>query len=354
MEGEELPHLGHIDAVAIWVADLRRRRSNHDTLRIRAGEDAENRLAERRAPDDGVVNADERVAFADSAVGDIVDVRSHLHPVLLLGDERAQLDVLVGDLFAPRPTAEYEAVDGGIVELALGQGFAELVADLGAAAHPQFFHQPVPGYFGRVRDVGEDRLIMVVADEANHLVGEGGAEGFPFGVDVRVVTAREIDALKGAMPPFAWWVDGLHRMAPVGLHDERGAGRELLDFGLGRADDGHECDALRGDGDQVVRADEPAGADAVRVADDEGVAVADEAGDGVATVPVLGRLAENIADVEVLRNLMLHGHPLEPLILESLEQTVVFLVEPEADFLEDGLGVGRVNDVGAALGEGGV
>jgi hypothetical protein len=27
-------------------------------------------------------------------------------------------------------------------------------------------------------------------------------------------------------------------MTPVGLHDERGAGRELLDFGLARADDG--------------------------------------------------------------------------------------------------------------------
>ena len=127
-----------------------------------------------------------------------------------------------------------------------------------------------------------------------------------------------------------------------------------MDFGLGRADDGHECDALGGDGDQVVRADEPAGTDTVRVADDERVPVTNEASDGVAAIPVLGRLAENIADVEVLRNLVLHGHPLEPLILESLEQTVVFLVEPEADLLEDGLGVGRVNDVGAALGEGGV
>ena len=56
----------------------------------------------------------------------------------------------------------------------------------------------------------------------------------------------------------------------------------------------------------------------------------------------------------MLGDLRLHGGAFQALVLERLEQAVVFFVEPEADLLEDGLRVGRVDDVRAALRERGV
>ena len=123
---------------------------------------------------------------------------------------------------------------------------------------------------------------------------------------------------------------------------------------LVHADDGHQCDALRGHRDEVFGAGVPARADTVRVADDEAIAVADEAGDGVASVPVLGGLAQDVADVHVLRDLGLHRGAFEPLVLEGFEEAVVFFVQPETDLLEDRLRVGRVDDVRAALRERGI
>ena len=120
------------------------------------------------------------------------------------------------------------------------------------------------------------------------------------------------------------------------------------------ADDGHQRDAFGSHGDEVFGAGVPARADAVRVADDEAVAVADEAGDGVTAVPVLGGFAQDVPDVHVLGDLGLHRAAFETLVFERLEEAIMLLVEPEADFLEDGLRVGRVDDVRAALGERGV
>ena len=47
----------------------------------------------------------------------------------------------------------------------------------------------------------------------------------------------------------------------------------------------------------------------------------------------------------------LHRGALESLVLEGFEEAVVFFVQPEADFLEDRLRVGRVDDVRTALRE---
>ena len=166
-------------------------------------------------------------------------MRSHLHAVLLLGDERAQLDVFVGDLLTARPAAEHEFVDEGFVELTGALGVDEFIADLRAAAFSELFHQSVPGDFRRVRDVGEDRVIVVVANLCDDVVGEGGAEGFAFSVDFRVVAAREVDALEGAGAGLAGGVEGLDRMTAVGLHDQCRARRQLMHVFLIHTDDGH-------------------------------------------------------------------------------------------------------------------
>ena len=189
--------------------------------------------------EDLIAVASERVAVADGTVGDVVDVRSHLHAVLLLRDERAQLDVFVGDLLAARPTTQHEFVDEGLVEFPGALGVDELIADLRAATLSEFFHQAVPGDFRRVRDVGEDCVIVVVANLCDNVVGEGGAEGFALGVDFRVVAAREVDALEGAGAGLAGGVEGFDRMTAVGLHDQCRARRQLMHVFLIHSDDGH-------------------------------------------------------------------------------------------------------------------
>ncbi len=53
----------------------------------------------------------------------------------------------------------------------------------------------------------------------------------------------------------------------------------------------------------------------------------------------------------MLRNFGLDGCTFETLVFEGLEKPIVFLIQPEADLFEDRLGIGGIDDVGAALGE---
>jgi len=113
----------------------------------------------------------------------------------------------------------------GLVELPGPLRFNQLPADLRAAAEAELLHQAVPGDLRRVRDVGEDRVLMVVLDQRQDLVGERGPERLALGVDLGVVAAREVDPLEGAVPAFARRVHYLDRVAAVRLHDEGVAGR---------------------------------------------------------------------------------------------------------------------------------
>ena len=92
------------------------------------------------------------------------------------------------------------------------------------------------------------------------------------------------------------------------------------------ADDGHQRNALGGHGNKVFGPSIPARADAIGVADDEAIAVADEASDGVTAVPILGGFAQDVADVHMLGDLGLNCGALEPLVLEGLEEAIVFFV----------------------------
>ena len=275
LEREELAHLRHVDAIAIRVPDLRRGRGDDNLARVRTGEDAQDGLTQGGAADDGVVDADQGVALGDCAVGDVVDVRGHLHAALFLRDEGAQLDVLVGHLLPARPVGEDESVEQGLIELARGLRREDVALDRGAPAAPQLLHQAVPGNLGRVGDVGEDRALEVAADFLDDAVGEGRAQRLALGVDVRVVAAGEVDALERAMLLRAGGQDGLDGDAAVGLDHEGAAGLDLAHLGLVRADDGHERGALGGDRDGLFGAHPPAGADAVGVAEHEAIAIAD-------------------------------------------------------------------------------
>ena len=106
-EGDELAEAGHVDAVIIWVTDLRRGGDDDDAARVEAVEDADDAAAEGGAAHDAVVYDDEVVYMgADASVGDVVDVRGEVVAAVALGDEGAELDVFQDDLLAPYALGE--------------------------------------------------------------------------------------------------------------------------------------------------------------------------------------------------------------------------------------------------------
>ena len=138
-----------------------------------------------------------------------------------------------------------------------------------------------------------------MVDRLHHLVGEVPPEGLPLAVDVDVVAAGEVDPLEGAGGPRERRGEGLLGDRAAALDDDRMAGLDLLHVGDSEVEDGHQRGALRREGDDLLVLEPEAGPDPGGVAGDEGVAVADQAAEGVAAVPLLGRAREDAGEVEL-------------------------------------------------------
>ena len=340
LEDNEFAELGHVDAIAVGIADLRSSRGDDDLLRIQPREDLDDRVLQGGSADDRIVDHDEILAFADLPVGDIVDVRDHLVASLFLGDKGAQLDVLVRDLFATRPALEDELVKSGLVEFARSGGSEDFILHLVSPQHAQAVHQTVVGDLGSVRDEAENGLVEIGIDPGDDLRHEVGPQSHPFAVDVGIVAPREIDALEGAGTRFTRFGVGRDfETAAMFHHRDVGTGQltHFVDLGI---ENRHEGDALAREGDHFVVLVIKAGANPVRIPQHEAVPVADDAGDGVAAVPDLRALADDADEVDLLGNDSGDFSPLGPLVALAAVDRIVHLVEVIADLLEHGLGVG--------------
>ena len=90
LESDELAHAGHVDAVVVGVAHLRRRADDDNLLRVQAVQNADDALPQGGAAHDGVVDDDEVVhARIQTAVGDVIDVGGQVVTRVALGNERA-------------------------------------------------------------------------------------------------------------------------------------------------------------------------------------------------------------------------------------------------------------------------
>ena len=152
------------------------------------------------------------------------------------------------------------------------------------------FHAPNQAIEGGLRRVGneaEHRGIDVVLDGFQDPGHEGFAEGHALAVDVRVVSAGEVDPLEAARGAVSGGADFLDLDGAVALHDESLAGLQLLDLGgggvEGRLDDG----ALGGGDHHFIVLVPEARADPIGVPGDEGVSGADDAPHDVTAVPIL-------------------------------------------------------------------
>ncbi len=264
---------------------------------------------------------------------------------VFLADEGAQLDVLGDDLLAARPVVGDEFVEQGLGDLALGGGLEDAFFHLGAALLAQAVHEAEPGDLGGVGDEAEDGVAPVVIDGLEHLVGEAAAEGLALAVDVEVVAAREVDALEGARGAGQGGGELGGGDATVALHHDHMAGRHLLHLRGGEVEDGLQRGALGSEGDDLVVLEIKRGADAGGIARDEGVAVADEAAERVTAVPLRGGAGDDAAEVEAFADLVGDVLALQALLAEAAVDVVVLLIEEEADFLQQGLRVGREDRV---------
>ncbi len=129
---------------------------------------------------------------------------------------------------------------------------------------------------------------------------------------------------------------------------------EFVDGFVFGIENGHQGDAFGGEGDELVSNEVVARADAVWIADDKCVAVANHANHGVAAVPVFARFADDFGGVELKANGFGDGFAGETLITHLVVNCIVSFIEFEADFFEDSLGVGSEDGVLTAGDEAGV
>ena len=207
------------------------------------------------------------------------------------------------------------------------------------------FHQTEKRAFGRVRNVGEDRIFDVVVDAFENLRHEQRAEALAFAIDVPVAAPREVDAFERAGVDGARCRERFHLDAAVAADDQRVARFELLDVFVSQIERRLDHGTLGGRHDDFVVVVEVGGADAARIAHDERVAVSDHAGHRIAPVPAAGRERKDFLEVDMAGQQVgdfLFGISL---VLEVAVFVVVLPVEEVSDAFQNrhrvGLG-GRV------------
>ena len=117
-ERDEFAERGHVDPVAVGVANRRRGRGDHDSLRAQPIEHRKNRVFHRVAAHYRVVEHDERIVLLDEPVGHVVDVLVELAPRRGVGDERAELRVLESNLSDPplAPPGKVSVVRSSLIQ----------------------------------------------------------------------------------------------------------------------------------------------------------------------------------------------------------------------------------------------
>ena len=251
-EGDELAELRHVDAVTIRITDLRRGGADDDLRRLGAGEDFENRLLERGAADDRVVQCDEEIPRFHDAVGDVVNVGNHLVAAFFLRDEGPHLDVLVRDFLAPRPVAEDQIIDQLGREGPITRSLEDFRAHFLAAVEAEAVHQPVIRRFCGVRNEGEDRLVKRAADGLDDLRYERGTHRLPLAINLRVVASGEIDLLKRARRVAPRRREGRVGYRAVRLDGDHRSGIDCFHLAGVCFEHGHQRHPLGREGDDLV------------------------------------------------------------------------------------------------------
>ena len=352
LEGDEFAQLGHVDAIAVRIADLRRGGAHDDALRIRAREDAQQAFLQRGAADDGVIDDDEIVLRSDDTVRDVVAAGDERVTPGLLRDEGAHLDVLQRDFLRAGPVSQHEIVELFLVlrvKVAVLEHFEQRFLHGVAPRFAQAVQKAEVGRLRRVRDETEHRVLEIVVDRLHHLRHELFAKRLALFVDGGVVAAAEVDALKRAGHERTHRRELLQARTAIRLdHHDVGRG-QFVDFRLIHAKDRHQGHALAGDDEDLVVLVVVARADAAGVAHHKEVSIANHADDGIAAVPVFRGGFDDLRHIELAAD---HGrdvHALHAAVADGVIELRVRLIELEADLLQHALRVRAEDGVLPAL-----
>ena len=168
LEGHQVAQLGHVDAVAVRVTDLRGAAHHHDPLRFKPVQHAQDALAQRGAAHDAVIDHHEVVhPGAHGPVGDVVDVGHQVVARIIARDEGAQLGVLDGHLLAPHLGGKDGSERHGV---RLGAQLQDALFLDRVQVFLQAILQAVEGHLCGIGDEGEHRVFQVMV----HGIQDGG------------------------------------------------------------------------------------------------------------------------------------------------------------------------------------
>lgn len=286
LEGNEVAKFCHIDAVAIGVADLGGGADDDDFSRPQAVECADDALAQGCAADDAVVNDDEVVCSGGhGAVGNVIDVGDNVVTTIILADEGSHLGVFDRDFLNPW----LEANDlGELVCIRVVTKCLDLFDFESVEVVLDPLVKPEEATFCGVWDKAEDGVCEVMVDGIEDLRDEECAELLALAVDVAVTAPAEVNAFEAARAFGAGFDDLLDVGCAAPLDDHSGSRGQFLDLLEWDIEGSLDLGPLRGQDDDFFIFKVECWSDAVGVAQDEGIAMADHASDDVTAIPLFG------------------------------------------------------------------
>ena len=145
-------------------------------------------------------------------------------------------------------------------------------------------------------------MLNIPVDGVKHAKRQIAAERFAFFVNIRIVSAAEIDAFEGALSLGCRWKNAFHRVLAVRLHDQRMSGRQLLNITRPNAKDRSKSGAFACHSNGLSRLDPECRANTVGVTKHESVTITDDSAKDIAAVETFGGVAQDARDIKFLRD----------------------------------------------------
>mmetsp|Transcript_47755 Transcript_47755/g.139256 ORF Transcript_47755/g.139256 Transcript_47755/m.139256 type:complete len:699 (+) Transcript_47755:2968-5064(+) len=364
LERRQVAELGHVDAVNIGVPNLRAAGQHEDALGSEPVQGPQDGVLQRVAPDDGVVECHEHVlAGLDGAVVHVVSMHREVLAGGVLLDECADLGVLVDDLLsadlqlADAAHGLFDLLDiAGAGALAVGLPACEQFLDQACPStvhfHEGLLVEAVEGQLRGVRDEGQHSVRQRVPLGLQHLhqrQQQEAAQLLALAIDAGVVASGKVDPFEGALLQRLRREHALELPMAAALDDESLARRQGFHHVLADVEHGLDQGRLAGDADDLIVGEVEGRADAARIAENEAVAVAEEAGDTIAAVPIRGCPPQDSRHIDVLRDQAEASPRRLPGSRVLHVQVVILLINEVPDLLQQRYSVGKLAGVLADL-----
>ena len=180
-------------------------------------------------------------------------------------------------------------------------------------------------------------------DRFDDLITQLRTKGFALLVDIKIVAAGKIDALKAAL--FTWQRFREFRLCDraMTLDHHHVAWGDFLHIFRFEIETCHQRSALRCECDDLIALIIETGPDSRWVARHKGITITGHAANRVTTIPVLSRAFEHTGQIEIHTDMSRHLIARHAVVTQITVEINVLLIQEVADLFEHGLGIRRVN-----------